>query len=221
MPQRWAIWLAIEGDLRFASHHDCLRAIKRIVTRAELPISYSQGFNPQPRLSLVCPRPVGVESHDDLLVVSLDDRIDSDQMLRRLNANALEGMRFEKTQPLATKRPPQPLRMNYTLSVPKDRLPAIAERIGQLESSPTWEVTRQVKAKSSRQRPSSKTVDIRPLIERLVVTDDGLEATLAGQDQRWARPGELLGLLGLDETIDLARTVRTEIQYEIEPASEN
>ncbi len=221
LPQRWAIWLAIEGDLRFASHHDCLRAIKRIVTRAELPVSYSQGFNPQPRLSLASPRPVGVESHGDLLVISLDAPIDSDDLLRRLNANSPEGMTFDKTRQLPTKRPPQPLRMSYTLEVPTDELPALTERIGQLESSPAWEVERRAKAKSRRDRPTVKTVDIRPLIERLVATDDGLEATFVGKDQRWARPGELLELLGLDKTIDLARMVRTEIQYEIEPAQVN
>ena len=58
------------------------------------------------------------------------------------------------------------------------------------------------------------------MIERLYVGDDGLEATFIGIGRRWARPGELLALLELDETTDLARMVRTEIEYEMDSAPE-
>jgi uncharacterized protein (DUF2344 family) len=42
----------VEGDLRFLSHHDCLRAMERLAARARLPVRYTQGFNPRIKMSI-------------------------------------------------------------------------------------------------------------------------------------------------------------------------
>ncbi|MBN1844663.1 MAG: DUF2344 domain-containing protein, partial [Sedimentisphaerales bacterium] len=47
-----ALWFDVEGDLRFLSHRDTLRCWQRALTRATVPLRYSQGFNPHPRLVL-------------------------------------------------------------------------------------------------------------------------------------------------------------------------
>jgi len=57
----------VGGALRFLSHAETLRLFQRACVRAGINIRYSQGFNPRPRLSLPLPRPVGVESDDELL----------------------------------------------------------------------------------------------------------------------------------------------------------
>lgn len=51
------------------SHAEMSRVFQRACARAEIPVRYSEGFNPRPRLSLPLPRPVAVESDDELLVV--------------------------------------------------------------------------------------------------------------------------------------------------------
>ena len=81
MPQKWAIELSVEGDLRFLSHHDMMRAMERLVCRAKLPLKYTQGFNPRPVLSLSLPRPVGVASRAELLVVTLEEDLDEQVLL--------------------------------------------------------------------------------------------------------------------------------------------
>jgi radical SAM-linked protein len=63
----------VGGLLRFLSHAETFRVFQRACVRADLPIKYSQGFNPHPRLSLPLPRTVGVESEDELLAVRLYD----------------------------------------------------------------------------------------------------------------------------------------------------
>ena len=61
--------------MRFLSHAETARVLQRACVRAAVPVRYSEGFNPHPRLSLPLPRPVGVESEDELLVVRLcEDR---------------------------------------------------------------------------------------------------------------------------------------------------
>ncbi len=57
----------IEGNLRYLSHQQSLRLFQRAFVRSDIQLSYSQGFNPRPLLSLPLPRPVSVESDDELL----------------------------------------------------------------------------------------------------------------------------------------------------------
>jgi radical SAM family uncharacterized protein/radical SAM-linked protein len=66
------------GDTRFFSHLEVLQLIFRAITRAGIPVLYSQGFNPSPRVSFSPALPVGVESeveHFDMIITSaIDDR---------------------------------------------------------------------------------------------------------------------------------------------------
>jgi len=47
-------------ELRYLSHLDLLRLFQRAMRRARLPLAYTLGFNPRPKLSLAAPLPVGV-----------------------------------------------------------------------------------------------------------------------------------------------------------------
>ncbi len=64
----------IGGNLRFLSHAETLRVFQRACVRADINLQYSQGFNPHPRISLPLPRPVGVESDDELLTLRMHRR---------------------------------------------------------------------------------------------------------------------------------------------------
>lgn len=61
----------IGGLLRFLSHAETLRVFQRACARAGVPVKYTMGFNPHPKLSLPLPRTVGVESDDELVSVRL------------------------------------------------------------------------------------------------------------------------------------------------------
>lgn len=63
----------IAGRLRFLSHAETMRVFERACMRAGVPVKYSQGFNPHPKLSLPLPRPVGVASDEELLVLRVFD----------------------------------------------------------------------------------------------------------------------------------------------------
>ncbi len=64
---RLRITFAKSPAMRFTGHLDLHRAWERTFRRAGLPLAYSEGFNPHPKLSLPLPRSVGVESDDELL----------------------------------------------------------------------------------------------------------------------------------------------------------
>ena len=90
MRHRLAIRYAIKGDLRFLSHQDTLRLFQRAFNRAGIPIRFSEGFNPRPRISIAMPRPVGVESCDELLVIELASWADPDAVAPFVREHAQE-----------------------------------------------------------------------------------------------------------------------------------
>lgn len=200
--------MSVEGDLRFLSHHDMMRAVERTAGRAKLPLRMSQGFNPRPAMSLACPRPVGVATRDDLLVITLAVPMAAQEVLDSLNASAPLGLRFVRAEVLAGRRSLHPREISYELALDESQRPAVELRLGELASQEQWIVQRRRKEEGLPQD-----LDIRPLVASASVSDGTLRWTLMPLDQTWARPSEVLALLGLDAQVDLARTVRTAVKY--------
>ncbi len=222
MPQRWAIWLSIEGDLRFASHRDMMRSVERLAVRAGLRLRYTQGFNPHPILSLIPPRPVGVASRDDMLVIALDEPTTSVEIVSDLqNASPPAGLTVIGASELEGKASPQPHASHYDMTLDDaTRRDAVASRTAELAEAQCWPVERAVKAKGGRGRRreasfATKSVDLRPRVEQLVVTGNRLSFILPAAATGSAKPGEVLALCGLDERTDLASLVRTEVDYRL------
>ena len=72
------------GNLKYISHLDLLRTMQRILHRAELPIWYTEGFNPQPKLSFGLPLSVGCESVCEYLDIRLTEPLDCAEVAARI-----------------------------------------------------------------------------------------------------------------------------------------
>ena len=68
------VWFKKMGMSRYVSHLDLMRAMTRSVRRAEVPLWYTEGYNPHPYLTFALPLSLGMES----LYESMDIRIDGD-----------------------------------------------------------------------------------------------------------------------------------------------
>ncbi len=208
MPQKWAIWLSVQGDLRFLSHHDMLRMLERLASRAKLPLHYSQGFNPRAAISLAIPRPVGVASLDDLLVMTLDESVEESRLLEALAGSAPPGLALCRAQILPPGIKTLPKSATYQLPLQEHDVAPVQARIEELAKSPAWLIERQLDDEGN-----TRQVDVRPLVRDIAIQDNTLKIALAPVNDIWARPGEVLRLLGLDERLDLARMVRVSVDY--------
>jgi len=74
--QRLRIRYAKRGRLRFTSHRDFSRAFERAVARARVPMAYSSGFNPHPRISYAGAAPTGAASEAEYVEIALADVVD-------------------------------------------------------------------------------------------------------------------------------------------------
>ncbi len=90
--QHLVVRYAKRGKMRFASHRDVARAFERGVRRAGLPIAYSAGFTPHPKISYAGGAPTGVASEAEYLSLGLTDRQDETQVRQRLDAALPDGI---------------------------------------------------------------------------------------------------------------------------------
>ncbi len=90
--QRLRIRYAKRGRLRFTSHRDFSRAFERAVFRARIPMAYSSGFNPHPRISYAGASPTGAASEAEYLEIGLAQVVDPADVHRELDEALPEGL---------------------------------------------------------------------------------------------------------------------------------
>ena len=83
---------AKRGRLRFLSHRDVARSFERAVRRAAVPVSYSHGFNPHPRLSWVGAAPTGTASEAEYVEIGLTRPVDLDALVAALDSALPAGL---------------------------------------------------------------------------------------------------------------------------------
>ena len=88
----YRIKYAKRGRIRFISHLDVKRAITRTLMRANVPLAYSQGFNPRPKISLGPPLPLGYESNCELADIFLAENMPEESLRRTLEAAMPKGL---------------------------------------------------------------------------------------------------------------------------------
>jgi radical SAM-linked protein len=90
--QRLRLRYTKRGRLRFTSHRDIARAFERALRRAEVPMAYSAGFSPHPKISWVGAAPTGVASEAEYVEISVVRRVDLEQLRASLDASLPDGI---------------------------------------------------------------------------------------------------------------------------------
>jgi radical SAM-linked protein len=197
---RIRITFAKQGALRYTGHLDLHRLWERAARRAELPLAYSQGFHPQPKMNIAAALPLGFSSRCEVLDMRLEREI------------SLEGLRAKLQETL-----PTGIQVSSVESV-DDKLPALQTLVESAEYEVTLtesvdgsELKRKIdsvmEAESIIRERRGKTYDLRPLIEALspipspLEDENGQEISvfmrLAAREGATGRPEEVLDLLGI------------------------
>ena len=90
--QRLRIKYAKRGRLRFTSHRDFQRAFERALRRAEVPMAYSAGFSPHPKISYAGAAPTGAASEAEYLEIAVTSRCDPVALARALDSALPAGL---------------------------------------------------------------------------------------------------------------------------------
>src|SRR5581483_10294396 len=90
--QRLRMRYAKRGRLRFTSHRDFSRAFERAIFRARVPMAYSSGFNPHPRISYAGAAPTGAASEAEYVEIMLREVVDPTATMALLDEALPEGL---------------------------------------------------------------------------------------------------------------------------------
>jgi radical SAM-linked protein len=187
-----AIAYAIDGDLRFISHHDEMHMIARAVTRAAWPLSYSEGFNPKPRLSIPQPRRTGTASLAQLAIVELARPCDGAELAASLERVFPHAARLLGVTAPTRRKPPHAVGMTFEAQLDPAEVRELGRRIETFFSSTSAIVERRVDPAAP-----PRAVDIRPYVLELTAQPTGLRVVLTFDGQKTARPSEVLAALGI------------------------
>lgn len=200
---------AVDGDIKYLSHQDTIRMFGRALARASLPVRYSQGFNPHPRISLPLPRPVAVASDAERLVVELTEAVACDDLRRRLQDQTPRRIRIHRARMLDPADRCLPIQVRYRVVLDAIDPTGLHQAVDRLLATDSVFVERYTGDKSPPKR-----VDIRPFIARIDVTDDGFVMFLNVSERGTARPAEVCTALGIQDDAILHRVRRTEIRWQ-------
>ena len=223
-----AVRFGIDGLLRFLSHAETLRVFERACVRAGVPVKYSQGFNPHPKLSLPLPRPVGVASDDELLVLRLFDargipaedgpegaqRAWEDRMKAALREALPEGLVVHSVALMKSSVSFRPESARYVFDFDRadgrTDIEALRERICDILARESVVVERVVP-----ERREGRRVDIRPFLKAIELHQTRAIVECGVSDAGSVRVDELMPLLKLAPQ-DLSGPVRrTDIAWTI------
>jgi len=210
-----AIRFVIEEDLRFISHHDMARLFQRAVSRVQLPVKFSGGFNPRPKLSLPLPRPVGVASEAELLVVELAEPVQPERALAQLARVLPAGLKLTEARMIEGGRSPQAESVEYAVDLPAEHLPAVEQALHRLLAAETWRIERTGPA----DKPG-RTIDLKAYLVDASIDRERVRWTVRVTDSGSIRPAEVLAAIGLDPGSWHHRVRRTAINWRKQAATD-
>lgn len=178
-----------EGDLRFIGHRDLLRTLERLFRRSGLHMRHSEGFHPKPRMSFPLALAVGIVGESEVMELELTEPCSASQLLSAVERHCPEGLLFlsaEEVRP-GTARP-RVHRVVYEIPIPEPTRHRVQSRID------AWLALDAHTVQRGTGKPS---VDIRPLVEALVLADGVLRMTFRVPREAGVRPRDLLEALDL------------------------
>ncbi len=87
-----------KGDMVFISHLDLIRIFERATRRADIPIDYTQGFNPHPIMAFATALGVGVASEGEYIDMQLSNNMDNELFMKKLNNVLPDGLKIIKSK---------------------------------------------------------------------------------------------------------------------------
>ncbi len=205
--QRLRIHFTRDETLKFIGHLDMARTWQRIARRADLPLAYSEGFNPQPRLTFAAALPVGCTSDHEELDLILSPACAIEAVKTQLERVLPPGMKVISIAEMLLNAPALQMQLiatEFEISVEgAEMIGLLKERVPQFIDAA--EVMRDRRGKLYNLRPLVQTLTIEPAhalsaeqgragrADRVVIRSR-LQATQTGN----GRPDELAASLGLD-----------------------
>jgi radical SAM-linked protein len=196
---RLRVTFSKNGPLTYTSHLDLARIWERSLRRGGVPLAYSQGFNPRPKLQLAAALPLGHTAAAELLDVWLEKPMSVEALVGALKPVLPDGLAVSEVRQIVVKEsalPTQVMSAEYIVTIRESEMGGeIGPRIEQVLAADELPCEKR-----------GKPYDLRPLIERLWFEREGereivLGMQLAARVGATGRPEAVLEVLGVGEAL--------------------
>ena len=182
------------GPMQYVGHLDLHRSWERTFRRSGLPLAYSQGYHPQPRLNLACALPLGFTSQCEIIDAWLEQDIPIDQIQETVSTALPPGLEVQGLEIIDLQAPALQTQVTSAVYVVTflDEIPDLDDRIQRIISADHLPRIRR-----------NKSYDLRSLIEGIALLPQndggnrGLRVQLAAREAATGRPEELLDEMGI------------------------
>ena len=216
----------IEGSLRFLSHSQTLSLFQRAIIRSGINPQYSKGFNPRPKISLPLPRPLGVESDDEILVMPISiepERIyefigDSVEIsghdyvtncFKSLSAELPEGCKLKDAKIVREKPHFIDCHANYIFTIPEKEINEnLQKKINSVLANESLVIERSINNKNI-----TKKIDVRGFLSSIIIEQNSIIARCKIGSAGSIRIQEIMELLGLNAENLVCPIKRTNVQW--------
>jgi len=187
------------GKVRWISHRDVARALERAFRVVQLPLAFSEGFSPRPKVSFGLALSTGHESDAEYVDLVLAEAIDLDELPARLSAALPDGIDVVGAVPLAERVPALQEAVTcveWRVEVAHTDLTAVDP--ARLRAEIDAALAMPALAATRRRKGRDVTEDVRPVIRRITVCDGpvtNIEMEMSTQP-RGAKPGDVLAAIG-------------------------
>jgi radical SAM family uncharacterized protein/radical SAM-linked protein len=101
---RYTISYSKTGQAKYWGHLEMAKIFLRAIRRAKIPMKYSQGFHPKPKVSFEDPLPIGLESLSESMHISVPENISRQSIVTGLNRHLPDGLLVHDCQPVTRPR---------------------------------------------------------------------------------------------------------------------
>jgi radical SAM-linked protein len=193
--QQFQANFAKTGYGRFWGHLEMVNIFTRALRRAGIPLKFSAGFHPKPKLVFSDALPVGMESLIETLVMTVDGDISSEDLMARINAQLPEGLRITDCEPYDRAVSNTSRVVTYRIMIDEEEFDAQAlEQFHAAEAVVYEKTTRKGRLKK---------MDLKAMVQRMECPEGNiLEMDLVQGDGAHLRPDVVLSrVFGLPSTL--------------------
>ncbi len=197
--------------MRFTGHLDLHRTIERTMRRGNLPLAYSQGYNPRPKITLASALPLGYTSDFELVDFWLEKDMDLNEVKAALEGALPPGIEISSLESIDIAIPKlqtQTISSTFIISI-FDKVSNLEKIVEETLDTDEIILEKFRKGKLRRKNLRETIIGLRILADNKL-GEQGLEMILRAEEGKTGRPDDLLGKMGIDPLA--TKIIRTNIQ---------
>jgi radical SAM-linked protein len=202
--KRLCVYYAKQGQAKYFGHLEMVNIFLRALKRAGIPVIFSQGFHPKPKISFDDPLPIGIESEQERFILSLAHAVDPVTVVRLLNSHLPDGLVITSSQVVTGGFKPPAAGVNvYRVTLQDGSFNK--EKLRSFKNSPEVTISR------SNRKGKLKKINLKDMVKRIKLLDSKqLQVALAAETGKTLRPAQILGpIFDINENqIKQARVVK-------------